>query len=423
MNKIVLSALAALTIGTVAASASDVKFYTDSNGQVFTTAGEGRTEVSMPTPVKAKSSKLEFSGLHYLGYTYKSTSDLKVADVTANGVNVNTAGAVSPALSAKTGIKTGKFEMRRNYIQVKAHLFDDPKSYARVTMDYTNVSGYNQVIVKYAYIYLNDILPYTGVEFGQVHRPWIDYEEHQGWLYRSISKTLVEAKETADLSNSADLGVNFKTKTDYFTSEIGLFNGEGYHGATEGGDNTSASTGTGEGNSAEWRLTAAMLGNGKAHRHATKDTYFDASFWGQYNMKNATNTDANGDRQNYEIYGAHAVYNMPAFLLSAQYIKAENDNKDTYKKSGNGYSVNATARFGSKYEYEILARVDGWTAERKNYDNLRTNNYIYGVAWQQNKNVKWLLTGQTYVAKDHANLAGTETEDYTAGLLTAEVSW
>lgn len=406
MKKIVLSTLAALSIATVA-SAGDVKFYSDANGQVYTVAGEGRTEIKTPTPVFAKASKLEFSGLHYLGYTYKSTDDLKASDVTATGL--------TPPASDLKGTGTGKFEMRRNYVQVKAHFFDDPKSYARVTMDMTNVSGYNTVIVKYAYLYLNEVLPFTGVEFGQVHRPWIDYEEHNGWFYRSISKTMTEAGETADLSNSADLGVNFKTKTEYFTSEIGLFNGEGYHG--------DSNSNTGTGNSLEWRLTAAVLGGGKKHRHATKDTWLDASFWGQYNMKNGSNTDANGDTQSYKIYGLHAVYNMPSFLLSAQYIKAENDNKDTYNKNGNGYSVNGTVRLGSDNEYEVLARYDHWTAEKDNNDNLNRDNYIYGVAWAQNKNLKWLLTGQTSKNIDHGNQKGVVTQDYNAAMLTAEVKW
>ncbi|MFA6192896.1 MAG: hypothetical protein WC665_11185 [Sulfurimonas sp.] len=409
MNKIVLSALAALTIGTVAASASDVKFYTDANGQVFTMPAEGRTEVvSKETPVFAKTSKLDFSGLHYLGYDYKSTSDLNKADITANGL--------TPA--DKTGIATGAFEMRRNYVQVKGFFFEDPKSYARVTLDATyNADGYNDVIVKYAYIYLNEVLPFTGVELGQAHRPWIDYEEHNGWFYRSISKVLTEASETADLSNSADLGVNFKTNTDHFTSEIGLFNGEGYHGKDGANDKI------GTGNSLEWRLTAAMLGNGKAHRHDTKDTWFDASFWGQLNAKNSSNEDANGDSQSYKIYGLHTVYNMPALLLSAQYIKADNDNTATYKKNGSGYSANATYRMGKSYQYEILARADGWTAQRDGKDDLSTSNYIYGAAWKENKNLKWILNGQTFKAKDHGNYAGAVVQDYTAGLLTAEVSW
>ena len=408
MKKIVLSSLVALSIATVA-SAADVKFYTDANGQVYTTAGEGRTEVKAPMPVKAKTSKLEFSGLHYLGYTYKSSSDLKASDVTANGVTAPT--------SDLDGVNTGKFELRRNYVQVKGYFFEDPKSYARVTLDVTNVGGYNDVIVKYAYIYLNEVLPFTGVEFGQAHRPWIDYEEHNGWFYRSISKTFTEAKETADLSNSADLGINFKTKTDYFTSEIGLFNGEGYHGATESYDNTSTGN-TGTGNSLEWRLTAAMMGNGKAHRHETKDTWFDASFWGQYNMKNASNA-----KETYKIYGLHTVYNMPSLLLSAQYIKAENDNKTVYKKNGSGYSANGTVRLGNNYQYEILARYDHWTAEKDNFDDLSRDNYIYGVAWKQNKNLKWILNGQTSKNTDHADYSGAVAQDYNAVMLTAQVEW
>ena len=65
-------------------------------------------------------------------------------------------------------------------------------------------------------LYLDNILPFTGVEIGQVHRPWIDYEEHGGWNYRSISKVFVEQNNGAHLTNSADLGVNFKQKPSTF---------------------------------------------------------------------------------------------------------------------------------------------------------------------------------------------------------------
>ena len=70
MRKIVLSAITALTLGTVA-SASGTQLYSDANGQVFTTAGEGRTAIeSKETSVFSDTSKLKFSGLTYLGYTY-----------------------------------------------------------------------------------------------------------------------------------------------------------------------------------------------------------------------------------------------------------------------------------------------------------------------------------------------------------------
>jgi hypothetical protein len=228
---------------------------------------------------------------------------------------------------------------------------------------------------------------------------------------------MVEAKEASDLTNSADAGINFKTKTAYFTSEVGLFNGEGYHGVASGEDKI------GTGNSLEWRFTAAALGNGTSHRHAKKDKYLDASFFGQYNMLNDSNLDSNGRAKTYAFYGVHAVYNQPEFLISAQYINGKNKNKTTYKKNGSGYSVNVAYRLGVNYKYEILARMDGWTAKMDNNPDLRTNNYIYGAAWKQNKNVKWLLTGQTYIAKEHKRYDGNAVQDYNSAMLTAEVKW
>ncbi|MDQ7060252.1 MAG: hypothetical protein Q9M43_03680 [Sulfurimonas sp.] len=179
---------------------------------------------------------------------------------------------------------------------------------------------------KYAYLYLNDVLPNTGVEMGLVHRPWHDYEEHNAWYYRNISKVLIEAKNGGDLSNSADFGVNFKTKTKYFDSEFGIFNGEGYHKDWNGnvGDSTSANTGM----SFEWRTTAHLMGeNGKDKQ--TKKTYFDASFFGQYNKAHkaaidATGTTIVGSYDDLIFMGLHTVYNQPSFLVSAQYINSDN---------------------------------------------------------------------------------------------------
>ncbi|MBD3796472.1 MAG: hypothetical protein IE887_01825 [Campylobacterales bacterium] len=47
MKKVVLSSLTALSLGSVVLSASEIKFYQDANGQVFTQAGEGRSEISL----------------------------------------------------------------------------------------------------------------------------------------------------------------------------------------------------------------------------------------------------------------------------------------------------------------------------------------------------------------------------------------
>jgi len=416
MNKIIISALTALAIS--ATSLSAMELFVDAKGQVFMTGGKGRVsinskeakdikenliahpELTAPkkedTAVFAHASKLKFSGTHYLGFTHKDYKE---------------------RASNTHGDSTSAFEMRRNYLQVKAYVLEDPKSYVRVTLDATydpaKASGKADVIVKYAYLYLNNILPATGVELGMVHRPWHDYEQATSWYMRSISKVFMEG--TAKFGSSADLGVNFKTKTNYFTSEVGIFNGEGY-----GGENDVDSSGdkiyVGDGTSLEWRITLAALGNGKKKRKPTKDTFLDASFFGQYNMDN---TDNNGET--YSFYGLHAVYNMPSFLVAAQYLTAENDSHEAGEKhfNGDGYSVNMTGRFGNKKQFSILGRYDRWESKDLKTDKVVETKdvYIYGAAWQQNKNIKWLATGETY------NLKESDSEDYTKGMITAEVKW
>lgn len=385
------------------------------------------------TPVFAKTSKLKFSGLHYLGYAYTSYADDYVT-------------GSDPLEPTDNG---GRFETRRNYLQVKAYLFEDPKSYMRVTMDTFqendeetgDAQGSWLFRLKYAYIWLDkiapDYLPGTGIEFGQAHRPWIDYEEHNSFFYRSVSKVFVEDKNAADLTNSADIGINVKTKLPYFSSEFGVFNGEGYH-AVELGD----------GLSFEWRTTAHILGTGKTQKdHPTEVTYWDASFFGQYNTNNNKYSyiDASGSEegQTYKFYGLHTVYNMPAFMVGAQYVKSDFDyknyfdfeaseaiEKSWYKKNGKGYSAHAVGRFGADYEYEVFGRYDHWEPENANdlatdgkLNSFETDNFIYGVAWQQNKNLKWLVNGITYKAKDGLNYKGGDANDYTNVMLTAEVHW
>ena len=72
MKKIVLSAIAALAVG--ATSLSATQFYVDDQGQVFTTSGEGRKALeNKESSVFSKTSKLEFSGTHYLGFVNKDT--------------------------------------------------------------------------------------------------------------------------------------------------------------------------------------------------------------------------------------------------------------------------------------------------------------------------------------------------------------
>ncbi len=366
------------------------------------------------TPVFAKTSKLKFSGVSYLGFVSNNADYMDGSDSSSS-----------------------YFETRRNYFQVKAYLFEDPKSYMRITLDTHQVhnsvkddsdikfgnTGDWEVRLKYAYLYLDNVLPNTGVEFGQAHRPWIDYEEHHGWWYRDIQKTFVEAKHGADWSNSADIGINFKTKTEYFSSELGAYNGEGYHGTFDTGGYDS------EGNSLslEWRLTGHILGTGKKHVHK-HDAYADVSFFGQYNMAYGKKGGVNaisGESEDFKWYGVHAVYNQPMFLVAAQYLKSNNAAE---KYAGKGWSVNGELRFGEFSEsmdgFGLLARYDDFTYDEYKIDEKKTT--IAGLFWDMNKNVEFVLNWEQDKTAYNYAVAAPKASDKTkndALLFTAQVKW
>ena len=391
MKKVILSTLAALTLTTsVAVAGEPVEWY-------------------------SKASKLKFSGLTYLGYTH---TDFKNDAKFKNDSNLT-----AQPMDAKDG--TDKFQMRRAYVQIKAYLLEDPKSYFRVTLDMEHddsdkSTGDYNVRFKYAYLYLNEILPFTGVEMGIVHRPWIDYEEHNSWFYRDTHWVFVEAGNAAKLTNSADLGFNFKTKTEYFSSEVGIFNGEGYHDNSDG-----------DGVSAEWRFTGHILGKHKKDAQNT-ETYWDASFYGQYNMKNHKYQDFN-ENQDLVWGGLHTVFNMPMFMLGAQYVESQNTidsitgvTNPIYNKAGKGYNAHAIFRLGDEKQFRLVARYDHWTPEKLvDTEELSKNTYYAGFVWEQSDNVEWVANYLQYANDLSANnvMAVNAKDNSSSYMLTAQVKF
>jgi hypothetical protein len=382
-----LFSLAAVAAMAASLSASTITLYQDTaTGAIYTKPGEGRVklgefvskdelgktirrDVKSELGVKVKSGVpvLKFSGTHYLGYTY--TDDRTAANRDSS-----------------------KFETRRNYFQVKGYWNDT--DYIRTTLDtFQDTDGSWLVRLKYAYIYLNlnDYIPYTGVEFGQVHRPWIDWEEHHGWLYRSVAKTFIEEGEGAHLTDSADQGINFKTNTPYFSSELGVYNGAGYHHPHVGSSL-----------SYEWRLTANLLGTGQKHVHATEDEYFDVSFTGQIN-----------NQRGFNWYGLHAVYNQPMFLVAGMVVSYENYQDDN---SHTGWTVNGEFRPVDKWA--LFARYDNF---QYNSNDLTRNETIAGAAYTYNKNVKFI--GNIFYIDDQNADEGGNDVDTMKYMFTTEVHW
>ncbi|MDD2651532.1 MAG: hypothetical protein PHX44_00580 [Sulfurimonas sp.] len=429
MKKIVLSTIAALAVSATALSAAQ-QFYVDEKGQVFTTSAPDRIAIeNKESSVLSKAKSLEFSGVHYFGYT--SANPQTTAPTADADAKVTVPVGIDTAAYAA---RSSGFELRRNYVQVKG--FFNDKDYWRVTLDATkelaSSKSYADVFVKYAYLYLDGILPYTGVEFGIAHRPWIDYEEHNGWYYRSFNKVVVEEKGTAteagvDLVNSSDLGANFKTKTENFSSEIGIFNGEGYHA-----DKKAANQENDSKMSIEWRLTGHLLGSGKkvGKQDRTKDTYAHLSTFGLISHNHKDDTVAQDAAGEYDrtFYGIHAVYNQPMFLLAAQYITAEDKARNTVITDGKEYDVmSINAEFRPIKDWTVIGRYDDYTIDKVAKNNGGTSvsadgtKVIAGLAYKYNKYVT-LIGSAKFVDEEKAN-GGDTGQSKDVYMLTTEVKW
>ncbi len=483
MNKILLSAAAASLLTVSYGYASTDKLSLEERlERLEDIEAENFEKAKKEAKIKkSKSPTLEFSGVHYFGLT---SADPETTESVKGGDQAK-------YLDNSTG-----FEMRRNYVQVKA--FFNEKDYFRVTLDATKELGANEVVkvktpvdlngdgdtkddgeeisgsvtqtrngysnafFKYAYLYLDDVvpaavadfIPATGAEIGIAHRPWIDYEEHNSWHYRSFNKVAVEEKGTmtesgVDLVNSADLGINLKTKTEFFSSELGVFNGEGYHADKAAANQTYSSELSGE-----WRLTGHILGDGTkvGKNDRTTDTYANVSFFGlvSQNHKDDSadldqiNKSALKGQYDRTFYGLHAVYNQPLFLIAAQFVTAEDEaqNQDITENDGKNFglreydllSVNAEIR--PMEDWTIIGRYDNYSWDDTTVggnamsSSVEGDKYIAALAYKYSKNITFIASGkfidETYTVADSKGKytdGSDDGESKNVFMLTTEVKW
>lgn len=142
-----------------------------------------------------------------------------------------------------------EFKLKRGYVNLKKS-FNKNLS-VRVTQDVSvdrqgDGEGSIEIRLKYGYLRYEiqklGILTKPFVEFGLVHRPWLDFEEHIN-RYRVQGKMFLERQE---ILRSADYGINFSSylggemdadykKTvnpdfagKYGSFSVGIYNGGGY---------------------------------------------------------------------------------------------------------------------------------------------------------------------------------------------------
>ena len=163
---------------------------------------------------------ISFEGVYYLKYQ---------AGQSGNGTN-----------------NYNQFMVKRGYLTMKKKVNDFISS--RITLD-THQESDGDMEVRIKYIYADFKFPEFSfitkphAEFGIVHRPWLDFEEHINY-YRMLDTMFMER---SGLFNSADFGftfagyfageldknyqktVNKKYPGRYGSFAIGIYNGGGYH--------------------------------------------------------------------------------------------------------------------------------------------------------------------------------------------------
>lgn len=153
----------------------------------------------------------------------------------------------------------GSFALKRGYFTIKTKLSENFS--VRYTQDITldkegDDAGNVEMRLKYMYLKIKmdefEFLPISYFEFGMVHRPWLDFEEHIN-MYRSQGTMFIER---VHLINSADFGftytgliggkinknyqkeVNKKYPGKYGSFSVGIYNGGGYHAIEKNNNKT-----------------------------------------------------------------------------------------------------------------------------------------------------------------------------------------
>ena len=250
--------------------------------------------------------------------------------------------------------------------------------------------GEGDLEVRLKYAFIDYLLPEFAiftephVEFGLVHRPWLDFEEHMNY-YRVQGTMFIERNH---IFNSADYGVtlfsmlggemdeDYRTKVNsrypgrYGSLAIGVYNGGGYHAIEKNSDK-----------SIEARLTLRPLPDFLPG--------FQASYQGVYGTGN---TEGKPDWRANMVFLSWESVNL---VLTGQYYwgrgnqngTAVDGNGDALEQSG--YSAFAEGRF-AKRKLSVLGRYD-YFDDTPDVDGGESQRIIAGIAYHVRGNTKLLL--------------------------------
>lgn len=311
--------------------------------------------------VKALSG-FKFGGLWYLSYQ--------------NGETADTTG----------GEGFSRFAVKRGYLTVEKEFL--PWFKGRITTDVTtvtdptsNLDGSLSVRIKYLYGQFNapDIAfltkPY--VEFGVVHMPWLDFEEHTNY-YRCQDTMFIERN---GIFNSADFGVTFTSLLGglvnedyqknvnpaypgrYGSIQAGIYNGGGYH-ASEKNHNKVL----------EGRITVRPLPD---IIPGLQLSYFGITGKGNKETK-----------PDWTVNDGFVSYEHEYVVLTGQYYWGTGNQKGDDENRKKGYSFFAEIKPDKKFS--IIGRYDRFDPNIDADDNGNSR-YIVGAAYHLDKQHKNMI--------------------------------
>jgi hypothetical protein len=269
-----------------------------------------------------------------------------------------------------------QFLIKRGYIDIKKKVLSWGRNSfeARVTPDVNqDNTGDLKLRLKYIYGKFNVGARWEPwLEFGLVHMPWLDFEEHVN-LYRMQDTMFLERNNAF---NSADLGATFggffgpkiegpdaphAYPGKYGSFAVGVYNGTGYHGIETNMNKT-----------LEGRFTLRPFPN---QLQGLQISYFGLTGKG--------NTPAPPD---YTVNLGFLSYEFNLGTLTAQYYEGKGTTSGTaVDADGNalprkGYSFFGELRFPPSKRARVIFRYD-WFDPDKNVGNNESKTYIAGVAW------------------------------------------
>ncbi len=334
-----------------------------------------------------KLSNLSISGVAYVHYDYT----IKDTDRTNDGSNA--------------------FKVNRAYLTVKRY-FDAPENYFRLTADvYTDDSGNNNYRLKYAYLNWK-VGENAQAEIGLVHRPWLDWEEHNGWLHREITNSFIEDRYGAHLITSADYGVALKGKAGEWGYLFGIYNGEGYHSVDDDRHFGKAVAGRINRSFGGWTFALHALYN--------------------------DNDNTDDGRADQFVLHPYLMYKNDRFLVALQYIYDREFNYydrtgDKHSFTNEGWSVNGDLYLKSFVGKPItlFGRYGFWNFDGE-YTALNSANlnaydrtqYLFGVSYDLNPFVRISLADQIVKYDDAVKKNNVADRDYKHVLMgVMKVKW